>query len=59
MMTAAAVVVDQGEVAALELLDGRINVKEDGCTGCGVCQHDCPTMPRSITVIPKSARPHG
>jgi ferredoxin-type protein NapG len=45
--------------AALELLDGRINVKEDGCTGCGVCQHDCPTMPRSITVIPKSARPHG
>ncbi len=41
---------------ALDLRDGIIEVKEDGCTGCGVCHHDCPTMPKSIVVIPKSAR---
>jgi ferredoxin-type protein NapG len=35
--------------------DGRVDVRE-GCTGCGTCQHACPTRPRSITVLPKSAR---
>src|SRR5258706_14173201 len=40
---------------AIVLQEGRINVRE-GCTGCGVCQHDCPTSPKSITVLPKSAR---
>jgi ferredoxin-type protein NapG len=40
---------------AITLEDGRINVRE-GCTGCGKCQHDCPTSPKSITVLPKSAR---
>ena len=35
--------------------DGRIAVK-DGCTGCGTCEHHCPTAPKSITVTPKSAR---
>jgi MauM/NapG family ferredoxin protein len=40
---------------ALGLEDGRVVVRE-GCTGCGVCQHDCPTNPKSITVLPKSAR---
>jgi ferredoxin-type protein NapG len=41
---------------AIELMSGRIEVHEDGCTGCGVCQHYCPTSPKSIVVIPKSAR---
>ena len=39
---------------AIELKDGRINVKEAGCVGCGVCQHECPTDPKSIVVMPKS-----
>lgn len=43
-------------MAALELIEGKIVVKEEGCTGCGVCQHACPTMPKSIIVTPKSAR---
>lgn len=42
--------------AAIELKEGRINVIEDGCTGCGMCQNHCPTDPKSIIVIPKSAR---
>jgi MauM/NapG family ferredoxin protein len=38
---------------AIELRDGRVHVIEDGCVGCGVCQHYCPTNPKSIVVIPK------
>jgi ferredoxin-type protein NapG len=41
---------------ALELIDNRIVVHEDHCTGCGVCQNNCPTDPKSIVVMPKSAR---
>jgi MauM/NapG family ferredoxin protein len=42
--------------AAIKLNDmGQVEVIEDGCTGCGVCQHDCPTYPKSITVVPRSA----
>ncbi len=42
--------------AALELNGNRVVVKEDGCTGCGVCQHYCPTNPKSIVVTPREAR---
>jgi len=42
--------------AALELVDNRIVVHEEHCTGCGVCQNNCPTDPKSIVVMPKSAR---
>lgn len=42
--------------AALELNGNRVVVKEDGCTGCGVCQHYCPTDPKSIVVTPRDAR---
>jgi ferredoxin-type protein NapG len=42
--------------AALELLEGKVKVHEEGCSGCGVCQHRCPTDPKSIIVIPKAAR---
>jgi ferredoxin-type protein NapG len=41
---------------AIELCDGRIHVIEKGCTGCGVCQQQCPTTPKSIVVIPRAAR---
>jgi len=40
---------------AITLEDTRINVRE-GFTGCGSCQHACPTSPKSITILPKSAR---
>ncbi len=42
--------------AAIELLDGRIVVHPFGCVGCGVCQQECPTNPRSIIVIPIAAK---
>lgn len=42
--------------AAIELIDGRVQVHPRGCIGCGVCQQDCPTDPRSIVVIPVAAR---
>jgi ferredoxin-type protein NapG len=42
-----------GEVA-IKLEGGKVQVIESGCTGCGVCQHDCPTSPKSITIIPRS-----
>ena len=41
-----------GEVA-IELIDNRIAVRDRGCTGCGVCQHHCPTSPKSIVVKPR------
>ncbi|HEX8324384.1 MAG TPA: 4Fe-4S dicluster domain-containing protein [Tepidisphaeraceae bacterium] len=42
--------------AAIELVNDQIEVKPLGCIGCGMCQQDCPTTPRAITVIPKAAR---
>src|SRR5262245_24411488 len=42
--------------AAIETEGNRIRVHPLGCVGCGVCEHYCPTVPRSITVIPRSAR---
>jgi ferredoxin-type protein NapG len=41
--------------AAIQLRDGDIHVVEDGCIGCGVCQHDCPTSPKSIVVAPRES----
>jgi ferredoxin-type protein NapG len=40
---------------AIELRDGDVHVIEAGCTGCGVCQHDCPTSPKSIAVVPRAS----
>ena len=41
---------------AIELHESKIRVNEDGCTGCGVCEHRCPSNPKSIVIRPKSAR---
>jgi len=41
--------------AAIAVVENRIQVISTGCTGCGVCQHECPTTPKSITVLPQAA----
>jgi len=41
---------------AIELREGKVHVIEDGCIGCGVCEHYCPTTPKSIVVTPRDAR---
>ena len=51
--------VDQCPLGAAALvLDeaGHVKVIEDGCIGCGVCEHYCPTTPKSIVVVPRAAR---
>lgn len=45
-----------GEVAISLDASGNVRVHDDGCVGCGVCQHRCPTIPKSIVVEPKAAR---
>ncbi len=32
---------------------GAIDVRE-GCIGCGVCEHECPTDPASIVIVPQA-----
>lgn len=39
-----------GEMA-IRLNDGKVQVIEQGCIGCGVCQQRCPTEPKSIIVL--------
>jgi ferredoxin-type protein NapG len=47
-----------GEAAIV--IDGwQVKVIEDGCIGCGVCEHACPTTPKSITIVPRSTRDSG
>jgi ferredoxin-type protein NapG len=42
--------------AAIELKGDRIHVIEPGCIGCGMCQEVCPTVPKSIFVVPVRRR---
>lgn len=44
-----------GEVA-IRLDGNNVQVIEDGCVGCGLCQNKCPTTPKSITVQPAAMR---
>lgn len=38
---------------AIDVSDGgEIEVKAGGCTGCGICQFNCPVRPRAIVVQP-------
>ncbi len=38
---------------AIDLNDaGRIEVKSDGCVGCGICQFYCPPAPKAIHIEP-------
>jgi ferredoxin-type protein NapG len=41
---------------AIDLRDGKVWVNPPGCIGCGMCQQDCPTSPKSITVMPRAQR---
>jgi MauM/NapG family ferredoxin protein len=40
---------------AIELRANMVFVNESGCTGCGVCQQQCPTSPKSIVVVPRES----
>ena len=41
---------------AIDLRDGKIQVNESGCIGCGVCEHECPTPAKSITIMTRAKR---
>ena len=41
-----------GETAIRLDSEKRVEVLSTGCIGCGVCQYQCPTTPKSIVVRP-------
>lgn len=43
-----------GQAAIRRTDGGRIEIVAKGCVGCGICQHQCPAVPKAVTVTPSS-----
>lgn len=41
--------------SAIMKIGARPLVMSGACTGCGLCQYACPTIPKAITVVPERA----
>ncbi len=42
---------------AIAVADGKPTVREDACTGCGVCRYVCPAPENAILLMPTFNRP--
>lgn len=42
---------------AIAVSDGKPTIREDVCTGCGVCRHVCPAPENAILLMPTFNRP--
>lgn len=42
---------------AIEVQQGKPTIKEDLCTGCGVCRYVCPAPENAILLMPTFSRP--
>jgi len=42
---------------AITLSQGRPNINQEACTGCGICQYVCPAPQNAILLMPMFARP--
>ncbi|MCA9134014.1 MAG: 4Fe-4S dicluster domain-containing protein [Planctomycetales bacterium] len=56
--TACNVCSEQCPVAhAIEVVDGRPRIREEACTGCGLCRFVCPAPENAILLMPTFSRP--
>jgi Pyruvate/2-oxoacid:ferredoxin oxidoreductase delta subunit len=42
---------------AISWADCRPTVRQEACTGCGVCQHVCPAPRNAVILVPRRQRP--
>lgn len=40
-----------GETAIAINSQNQIEIFSPGCVGCGVCEYECPTVPKSVTIV--------